>query len=64
MVIIAALMLLAIDYTTAEMHRAIYDISRLTAYKDLKSLETMGLLQSVKVGNQKRYSLAQEYKNI
>lgn len=52
------------DYTTAEMHRAIYDISRLTAYKDLKSLETMGLLQSVKVGNQKRYSLAQEYKNI
>jgi Fic family protein len=52
------------SYTTAEMHRAIYGVSRLTAYKDLQKLEELGFLQSTKIGTQRRYSLTEKYKTI
>ena len=42
--------------TTIESHSQIYDISRLTARKDLERLEDLQLLKSEKVGRERHFS--------
>lgn len=52
------------SYTTAEMHRTIYGVTRLTASKDLQKLLALGFLEFVKVGTEKRFSLTDKYKGM
>jgi len=49
-------------YTNAELFKSIYGVSRLTAYKDLKKLEQCGILESKKIGLERRYFLMEKYK--
>jgi Fic family protein len=52
------------SYTTAEMHRSIYGISRLTASSDLQKLKELGFVEFIKAGTEKRYSLTEKYKSM
>jgi Fic family protein len=47
-------------YTTMSTHSAIYNVSRVTAHKDLSALEELGYLHSKKVGRQRQYYLTKK----
>lgn len=51
-------------YTTVEMHKAIYGVTRLTASRDLHKMLDLGFLHFVKVGTEKRFSLTEKYKEM
>ncbi|OGJ69793.1 hypothetical protein A3J34_04940 [Candidatus Peribacteria bacterium RIFCSPLOWO2_02_FULL_51_10] len=51
-------------YTTPSTHAAIYNVSRVTAYKDLEHLEKLGFLQWKKVGHQRQYRATKKLEQV
>ena len=49
-------------YTTMSTHGSIYNVSRVTAHKDLSALEELGYIYSKKVGRQRQYLLTDKLK--